>query len=819
MKLLLSLSLPGLCLGACFALTGCGGFQQAVVPDVAAQSSLGTLQGSVFGGHAPLVGSHVYVLEAGAGGYGSQATSLLGSGSSSAGLTANTSDPNVPAGWNYVTTDSTGSFMLTGEYKCDVGHPVYLYAYGGSPTYPSSNNVFPIASVTVQNVRRTGRRPNYTYTYEISYNLDTSASSANPLENFYIGEPVNITGMPSADSFLNQSGSQVIATQLTTTSFELSGTVQSTTQLQPYGTATPYTVNLSSAATATATPGFNSKVVNLAMLGNCPSATTGFAGTISYIYMNEVSTAAMATAMQPFTSSANNDAIHIGASSTNLQGIANAALMAGQLYDIQGSSVSTSYAGEGHIARATTTAGNGIVPQQTLDTLGNILAACVDSNNTAGTSSQCSTLFTYATNTGVPSTASSNAGTQPLDTATAAINIARHPAGVTSNVASQSTWVNTLYSLPTGNVPFTPNLTSAPADFSIAVSYPQSLNSSLGSPEGLAVDGSGNVWIDNASSGYITAISPLGAPLRTYQSAYTPGYVAIDPSNNIWWGPRSGTQAVTKISNNGTLLSGGGYAGAYAGGFTNPSYAFVPAIDGAGNLYLPDEYDTNNGLYTIEKLSNGGANAANSPFSGAATCLANGARPDHILLDNASSGSNLWITSENGSSICAFNSTTGAALTGYPKSVPAYFGNGAEPVQLGVDASNNLWLASYTSNRLYKLTTASRTLTDVTSGTTVSLNGAFSATVDGNGGVWVTNRGSNDVSYFENSGTAVTQTVNYQNGSGLLSTPLNAAVDGSGNLWITNYTGNSITQLVGAAGPVVTPSATAQGRSLLGQKP
>jgi hypothetical protein len=111
--------------------------------------------------------------------------------------------------------------------------------------------------------------------------------------------------------------------------------------------------------------------------------------------------------------------------------------------------------------------------------------------------------------------------------------------------------------------------------------------------------------------------------------------------------------------------------------------------------------------------------------------------------------------------------------------VPAYFGNGAEPVQLGVDASNNLWLASYTSNRLYKLTTASRTLTDVTSGTTVSLNGAFSATVDGNGGVWVSNRGSNDISYFENSGTAVTQTVNYQNGSGLLSTPLNAAVDGS----------------------------------------
>ena len=76
------------------------------------------------------------------------------------------------------------------------------------------------------------------------------------------------------------------------------------------------------------------------------------------------------------------------------------------------------------------------------NTLANILAACV---NTPGTTSACSTLFTNALPGGTT-------GTQPTDTATAAIDIAHNPA---ANITA-------LYGLATANPPFSPALSAQP---------------------------------------------------------------------------------------------------------------------------------------------------------------------------------------------------------------------------------------------------------------------------------------------------------------------------------------------------------------------
>ena len=55
------------------ALCGCSGMDQAAFPATPAQGSVGSLQGSVFGGHAPIVGSHVFLLEATWTGYAAKA--------------------------------------------------------------------------------------------------------------------------------------------------------------------------------------------------------------------------------------------------------------------------------------------------------------------------------------------------------------------------------------------------------------------------------------------------------------------------------------------------------------------------------------------------------------------------------------------------------------------------------------------------------------------------------------------------------------------------------------------------------------------------
>jgi len=87
----------------------------------------------------------------------------------------------------------------------------------------------------------------------------------------------------------------------------------------------------------------NKSIVQLLTLGNCPSSgnfSTANNGALQFVYLNEVSTVATAYTFQPFTTTANNDAWHIGSSGSTqaLLGIANAANTAAQIYNIQGSS-------------------------------------------------------------------------------------------------------------------------------------------------------------------------------------------------------------------------------------------------------------------------------------------------------------------------------------------------------------------------------------------------------------------------------------------------------------------------------------------------
>src|ERR1039458_7169186 len=149
----------------------------------------------------------------------------------------------------------------------------------------------------------------------------------------------------------------------------------------------------------------NSAAGLLAVLGNCPGGSSAFAAGTPFVSVNEVSTVAAAYAFAGFAT----DALHVSSSGTALAetGIANAFANSANL-----AGISTG------VALATTPAGNGTVPQSEINTLANILAACV--NSTGPSFAACSTLFSNAESAG-------SSGTAPTDTATAAINIAHNP--------------------------------------------------------------------------------------------------------------------------------------------------------------------------------------------------------------------------------------------------------------------------------------------------------------------------------------------------------------------------------------------------------
>ncbi len=116
-------------------LCGCGAVQEKLIttaaqpitstaPVTAATVPGSPIVGNVHGGDQPIVGAHIYLFAANPAGYGAPSISML-----------NSSQPGVTFDdiGNYVTTDSNGSFLVTGDYTCTSGQQVYLLALGGNP--------------------------------------------------------------------------------------------------------------------------------------------------------------------------------------------------------------------------------------------------------------------------------------------------------------------------------------------------------------------------------------------------------------------------------------------------------------------------------------------------------------------------------------------------------------------------------------------------------------------------------------------------------------------------------------------------------------
>lgn len=773
-----SLSVLSLLIGT-LTLAGCGGAFDMPDSVVSSQAAGPPIAGSVYGGHAPIVGSHVYLLQPGTGGYGSIATSILGNNgatTASNGFTLSTNpasggDPYIPSGWKYVTTDGNGNFYLSGAYNCTAGYPVYIYSYGG-----------------------------------------------------------NATGGTTA----------------------------------------------------------NTGIVQLAILGNCPSTGqanfgSGSSDQLNFVYSNEVSTVAAAYVFQPFTvqgSSTTASAIYVGSSGTTqaLLGIENAANTAAQLYSIQGGGgTSSSGDGEGHVANTRTQGfsvvngvpvlkpniGNGVVPQATIDTLANILADCVDS--AGGTAAQCTTLFTNATETG------DSSGVKPTDIARAAMNIARYPAGNYSNGHNPTNFVANLFALGQGAVPYVPKLATAPHDFTIAINYPytpvggySTSNTDVERAESIAVDNAGQIWVTAQAGGdgstnpspSADRWSPLGVlnSPNSSPSNYIFGYVSVDGLNNAWTGSANATTGIFYAGSNGAFSTtyGSGYANAYALIADHLGNAYFFASNGG----TPNSTYSTHGNYEMWEYNASGTLASSSTACNGQTAaiqyyciesttgtsiLAEGTNVAHGAID---ASGDFWVTSEAGPDYQI------ARLTATGGKVWVMNGpNGERPEFVAIDASGNGWIPNQApAGPIYKIT-AGGTSTSLTSASTgATLSYPFGSAVDGNGNVWVTNRcgAYNNCTYpstesstlIELNGTnnkAISPATNYvpeaqypatgTTLSKVLPDPLNVAIDPSGNLWITNYAGTttpnqgSVVEIVGTAAPVVTPLSLAAGNGKLGTKP
>jgi hypothetical protein len=751
------------------------------------------------GGHAPIIGAEVYVFQAGQTGYASAPTNEM------AAANEQGADPTHGA---YVLTGASGAFTVTGDYTCTSGHPVYVAAVGGTASTTAS-----LINITASTVSTSPATPGV---QTIQFTTTTPPA---------VGSAVSFaSGAFTATAYTFLNGTTQTVTAKTTTTFSIATTTSVTGSS---GTAFALTGG---------TP--NPAIANIAVLGDCPSSgnfSTAGNGALSFVFIDEVSTTAAANALNAF----GKGVFAIGAPTTNLAGIELAATNAGQLYNINNQSATT-----GGIALATTSyvgGSNGVVPQATLNTIGNILAACVDSVNTSTTAStQCTTLFSSATTTG------DTPGTKPTNISAAAFNIAAFPAGTGSQ---SGTLPATLFALQgASTTPFVPNLSAAPNDFGIAITFPSSLNTHVGTAESIAVDGNGQVWSTAQTDKSITLWSALGKVVASNPSTYVYGYVSVDPSNNAWTGNASASSGIEKFNNAGALTNtfGSGYQSAYTvitsqstNNANGDAYFFAGATSQSGFIYTP------NGGGTL-------LGSAGGPYTVAGNFVSHGA------LDNAG---DLWLTSESAEKIYRVTPVTGVILglggsytvqANFPIATPTVTGATFQPQPEvpAVDSASNAWIPIQTTASQIGSATLEPGLDKVsTTGTVISyFSGtgtntatkiftganfyqAFGAAVDGNGNIWVTNRfnpglGGNSaapgnstlIKLNGSTGAAISPSTNYTYG-GILNDPLNLAIDPSGDIWVTNFGGSELVEVIGAAAPVVTPLSAAATAGTLGKLP
>jgi len=714
---------------ATLTLSGCSGLAGVSFPTVTSQTSVGYIHGSVFGGHAPIVNSHVFLLEATTSGYATMARPLITA--SSAGAAASNGYPvsqdqitgSATNGLYYITSNAFGEFYITGDYTCDIGYPVYLYISGGS-----ANSSF---TISITGISVSSNYGTYTYTFTGSNLL-------------YPGQTIQLSSLGGQWATLNGTTQTVLGTP-TASSFQISTNIApgSGTNVQT-GTAISVGAN-------------NPAIVNVALLGICPSSGnfSSGPGALRYVYVNEVSTVALGYAMAGFA----NDPLHIGTSATNLVGLQNAALNAANIYNIQQ---------PGGIANQSTVAGNGTVPQAELDTLGNILAACVDSANTATTASAtCKTLFADATSDGTTN------GTKPTDIATAVIHIAQNPGAYN---------VLRLWNLAGGTVPFSPSLMSQPRDFTVAITY-----KNISSPGSIAIDSLGNALVPtSSSSGYVTKLSPAGAVLATSATGGN-GFnsVAIDSGNNVF----------VTAGNSNALYAYTSSLGSVSGSpWTSPQMNSPTsvAIDSNNFVYVTDGGSNAN---IIRKFNN---SATSSPIVSLNTSITNSclANVSQIALDPSGY---IWATVNSNGTACRLSNPSGSTTMSYASQQIATPGN------VAIDSNGNGWIPAATHSNLFKLTPTGTS-------TSYSAGGLSSPTwiaIDGGNNVWITNAGNSyALSEFNHSGAAVTGASGYQGGN--LNGPSSLAIDASGDVWVPNQNSNFVTELIGAATPTVTPLSALQ---------
>ncbi len=491
----------------------------------------------------------------------------------------------------------------------------------------------------------------------------------------------------------------------------------------------------------------NTAVSFITVLGACSAISPG-----STHVINEVTTVATAFALRPFLSAGG----QMGSSATNTHGLALGVSELGNLVDL----ATGAAPGAGFPA-------NGIAPVAKLNTLANALYGCAMA---AGPGSQgCSGLFAQT----------SAGGVAPANTLDAILDIANQPG---TNVAG-------LYALAAQTPAYTPLLSAAPPDWTMAVPF---TGGGMQGPSALSIDSTGRVWVANyfgVGSLFANSGAPL-LPAGITGSGLNESYGgAVDASDRMWVTNEQTDSSVNNGFGSVTVLNA-----------AQPTSSGNSQVAGGGlNFPISISFDRNGRAWVVDYGNShiSVLDASGAPLSGPDGYASGELQfPVAIAVDSRGTG---WVANQSSGTVTQV-APDGSSFTSF------VVGNG--PSAVAVDAGDAVWVANYYGDSIGLVSPTGQVLSNggFTGG---GLDHPTGIALDGAGTAWVANYRGLGISSLAGTaapipGAALSPGTGW--GSELLLTePFGVAVDAAGNVWVTSYGDDRLVEFIGAATPVKTP--------------